>query len=322
MTHEPPEIRESLERFRQDHPDPNKAAFIMMKFGVTLAHQNALEAVRETLADHDISGVRADDKEYHPDLFYNILTYIYGCGFGIALFERIERDDFNPNVSLEVGYLMALNKPVCLLKDKTLQTLQTDLVGRLYRTFDPQNPSGSVAASLRSWMLDKGLIRNGRGRREIIISNVRATIGPHRHEGPRWNLHQLRFLKRENRDVEVDLKKATFVERRDMLRICFVFGLPRSYYITLAGADLLREYVNRGTLFLDPERRWIAPPRGDDEFLWRIRADLLLEDFPELEYLEWLDKEFVVHPTLSSSADHDEPNRCHKIFFDLKNERD
>ena len=85
------------------------------------------------------------------------MTYIYGCGMGIAVFERIESDDFNLNVSLEVGYMMAMKRPVCLLKDRTLRALPSDLVGRLYKPFDLQDPSKSIPPVLRQWLKDKGL---------------------------------------------------------------------------------------------------------------------------------------------------------------------
>lgn len=112
----PVEIELSLRHFRLDHPSPEKVAFVMMKYGSTRAHDEIVKGIEAALVPHGICAVRADSKEYHPDLYYNILTYIYGCGFGIAVFERIEREDFNPNVSLEVGYLLALSKEVCLLK--------------------------------------------------------------------------------------------------------------------------------------------------------------------------------------------------------------
>ena len=41
------------------------------------------------------------NKEYHEDLFPNVLIYVHGCGMGMAVFERIEAEDFDPNVSLE-----------------------------------------------------------------------------------------------------------------------------------------------------------------------------------------------------------------------------
>ena len=154
----PTELAESLKRFRKDYPNPSKCAFIMMRFGTTKAHNEIVQSIRDTLGTHGIKALRADDKDYHDDLFWNILTYIYGCDFGVAVFERIEQEEFNPNISLEVGYTMALRKPVLLLKDKTLKNLNTDLIGKLYKVFDPQSISESIAPQLLRWLKDKNII--------------------------------------------------------------------------------------------------------------------------------------------------------------------
>ena len=130
----------------------------MMQFGKTKMHAKIIAAIRSSLESFGIAALRADDKEYHEDLFPNVQTYMHGCGFGIAVFERLEAEDFNPNVSLEVGYMRALRKSVCILKDKTLQTLQTDLVGKLYRSFDPQDPESGIPVELGKWLEDKDII--------------------------------------------------------------------------------------------------------------------------------------------------------------------
>ncbi len=152
--HVPPEIQQSIRDFRLDHPDPRKVAFLMMKYGKTKAHENIVEGIKQALAPQGILALRADEKDYHADLYPNILTYLHGCGFGIAVFERIEQEEFNPNVSLEVGYMIALEKRVCLLKDRTLPKLHTDLVSKLYKEFDPQDPIASIPPVLKKWMKD------------------------------------------------------------------------------------------------------------------------------------------------------------------------
>ncbi len=151
-----PGIEHSLARFRKDYPNESKVAFIMMRFGTTKAHQMIVAGIRNALTPLGITGLRADDKEYHNDLFSNLLTYIYGCSFGIAVFERIESKVFNPNVSLEVGYMFGLGKQVCLLKDGTLKTLPADLMGKLYRSFDPQDPENTIPTELTRWLKDWG----------------------------------------------------------------------------------------------------------------------------------------------------------------------
>lgn len=151
------ELRDSLERFRSDHPDPKHVSFVMMRFGKTPAHQSIITAIENALMDAGMVALRADGKVYHDDLLSNVLTYIHGCGSGIAVFERLEEQTFNPNVSLEVGYMLALKKPICLLKDKTLKTLHTDLIGKIYKEFDPQMPETTIPAQLVGWLKDKGL---------------------------------------------------------------------------------------------------------------------------------------------------------------------
>lgn len=154
----PVEIQESLARFRKDHPNSANVAFLMMRFGNTQAHKDIVDGIRDLFSGYGIAVLRGDDKQYHDDLFPNILTYIYGASFGVAVFERLEDDDFNPNVSLEVGYMFALKKPVCLVKDQTLKTLHTDLVGKLYRPFDPQSAKESIKLPVEQWAKDKGII--------------------------------------------------------------------------------------------------------------------------------------------------------------------
>jgi nucleoside 2-deoxyribosyltransferase len=156
----PIEIKESLQAFLADHPNPRSNAFIMMRFDSGKPNKAICKTIRQILKSSGIEGLRADDKIYHDDLYWNIMTYIYGCGLGIAVFERVESDTFNPNVSLEVGYMLALGKPVCLLKDQTIKALHADLIGKLYQPFDVYDPSGSIPLVLDQWLRNKEFKQN------------------------------------------------------------------------------------------------------------------------------------------------------------------
>ena len=155
----PVEIQESLKRFEVDYPDETKVAFIMMRFSKTRSHDEVVDAVKKSLKTNHITGLRADDKEYHEDTLWNIRTYLNGCSFGIAIFERIESEDYNSNVGLEVGYTLALGKKVCLLKDQTMKTLQSDLMGRLYQPFDTRDASNCIPKVLTKWLKDWGFAK-------------------------------------------------------------------------------------------------------------------------------------------------------------------
>jgi hypothetical protein len=152
-----PEIAKEIESFNADHKG-KKTAFIIMQFSKTTAHDKIVLTIKDTLKKHGIIGLRADDKEYADDLFANIKTYMHCCDFGIGVFERILEDNFNPNVSIEVGYMMGLRKNVCLLKDQTLKNLPTDLMGKLYKQFDPQDVEKTLPDQIEKWMKDKGII--------------------------------------------------------------------------------------------------------------------------------------------------------------------
>lgn len=152
-----PEIAKEIESFNADYKG-QKTAFIIMQFSKTDAHEKIVSTIKDTLKKHNIIGLRADDKEYADDLFANIKTYMHCCDFGIGVFERILEDNFNPNVSIEVGYMMGLRKKVCLLKDQTLKNLPSDLMGKLYKPFDPQSIETTLPNQLEKWMTDKGII--------------------------------------------------------------------------------------------------------------------------------------------------------------------
>ncbi|WP_430493716.1 hypothetical protein, partial [Escherichia coli] len=70
----------------------------------------------------------------------------------------ITEDNFNPNVSLEVGYMMGMGKQVLLLKDKTLSSLHTDLAGKLYKPFDVFDIGSSLSTHIGKWLSDKGFL--------------------------------------------------------------------------------------------------------------------------------------------------------------------
>jgi len=153
----PPSISDSLRRFYADYPPPRMTCFVMMRFGETDAHRAIMKTIRDACKPLQIAALRADDKEYHDDMFPNVLTYLHGSTFGIAVYERLEEETFNPNVSLEVGYIMAIPKPILILKDQTLKQLNADLVGKLYKEFNPQDPHLTIPPHITKWLKDHDL---------------------------------------------------------------------------------------------------------------------------------------------------------------------
>jgi protein-tyrosine-phosphatase len=153
-----------------DYPNPRLNAFIMMRFQTNPQQQAILESLRESLEYYGVKGLRADDKSYASSLWANVKSYMDACNLGIAVFEQMDDVDFNPNVSLELGYMIAQGKPVLILKEKQLKTLPTDVVGQLYRTFDSFNIQSTVRQSVLEWLRDVGIAKSPAERLLLFVS--------------------------------------------------------------------------------------------------------------------------------------------------------
>lgn len=154
----PPEIAMSIDRLRERYPDAKKLGFLIMRFAAEKPYAAIVDAIKKTAEKHGLKVIRADEHQFHSNLLSNVRTYLHGCGFGIAIYERITTNEPNANVGLEVGYLMAMNKPVLLFKDKTAEKLQTDLAGELYKEFDTHDPENTIPKQLTKWLEDYGII--------------------------------------------------------------------------------------------------------------------------------------------------------------------
>lgn len=153
-----------------DYPNPRLNAFVMMRFRSSSQYQKILDSIREKLDYYGVNLLRADDKSYASSLWANVKSYMDACSLGIAVFEQIDDAYFNPNVSLELGYMLAQDKPVLILKEKRLQTLPADIVGQLYRTFDIFDIHSTVNKCISEWLRDVGIAKSSAERLLLFVS--------------------------------------------------------------------------------------------------------------------------------------------------------
>ena len=92
--------------------------------------------------------------------------------YGIAVFEQINERDINPNVNLELGYMLGQGKKCLLLKEERVPSLNADLVGHLYKTFDFFNIEKTVKTEVENWIkLDLGFNKKAGERLLVFVSN-------------------------------------------------------------------------------------------------------------------------------------------------------
>jgi hypothetical protein len=153
-----------LREFLAAHPTYEKNVFIMMRFITSPQLDEVYASIKSSLKDRGFDAVRADDRDYTGELWSNIEVHLTGCKYGIAVFEDFAGvRDFNPNVSLELGYMLGRRKRVLILKEQSLPALPADVVHRLYKPFEMFNLSTSVSREVGRWIdVDLGLGIGGR----------------------------------------------------------------------------------------------------------------------------------------------------------------
>jgi hypothetical protein len=153
-----PHLEQPLRAFLGDHPEPSKNVFLMMRFDKTEQLDEITATLRTTLGAHGLTGVRADDRAYADELWPNVQTYMLGSDLGIAVFEEIDHREFNPNISLELGFMFGRAKRCLLLKEKRMAALHADLVGKLYKPFDAFKIEETIRTEVARWIeIDLGL---------------------------------------------------------------------------------------------------------------------------------------------------------------------
>lgn len=154
------DLEPHLRQFLDEHPDPDRNVFVMMRFKDTPQMGEIYGAIKESCNAYGFHAVRGDDREYTEDLWSNILVYMICCQYGIAVFEDIDQRDFNPNVSLELGYMMGRRKRTLILKEQHLPDLPADVVHRLYKPFDMFAINESVSRVVSRFLqVDLGVSR-------------------------------------------------------------------------------------------------------------------------------------------------------------------
>ena len=127
-------LESSLDKFARVHPHLDRNVFVAMPFSGSRADL-IFKAVSAELSDHGLVPLRADQRAFASSLWWNVLTYMLGSSYGVTIYEPHEDIPFNPNVSIEAGFMLALDRPVLFLANETLSKLPTDFSGFIYKTY-------------------------------------------------------------------------------------------------------------------------------------------------------------------------------------------
>lgn len=145
----PEEVLPLVKRLHDEHGD--RSIFLMLQLGASGTTAQMIQEMKLALKSNGFVGLCATDAKFTDILWRNIQAFMHGCCGGLAIFDRIESDQYNANVALEAGYMIALGKPVAFLKERTVKGLQSDLAGHIWYPFDV-HVRESIHQAVHSWL--------------------------------------------------------------------------------------------------------------------------------------------------------------------------
>lgn len=143
----------SLKEFSEEK---NKNVFIIMRFSNKEVFKQIESTIKWVLSKYGLRGFLARDVKFHDLLWEHVRTCMENSRYAIIVFEKILEPDFNPNVALELGYMLAIGKECLILKDSSMKNLHSDVMGHLYESFDSYNIEETISTSLESWLMKLG----------------------------------------------------------------------------------------------------------------------------------------------------------------------
>jgi hypothetical protein len=146
----------AMRKFHEDTPY-EKSVFVMMKFPDTQmndVHRQLLNdiwrVISDTLSKRDIKARRADLDTYYDQVWENVCVHMFGSKYGMAILEDRVANELNPNVTLEYGFMKALNRTVGLFRAQDFRHDRADLTGKLSKSFSIDASDRLDESSLKS----------------------------------------------------------------------------------------------------------------------------------------------------------------------------
>lgn len=152
----PPELIGPLTAFLCDFPFDNNI-FAMTRYpdkgqdATPDPVRAGIEAAREVCSVKGLSLHLASDRMIVDDLWANVLCHMWACRYGVAIFEDRAKQGINYNLTIEVGGMLISGRRTALLKDNSIASMPTDLVGKIYKAINLDDPT-TVTKAVKKWI--------------------------------------------------------------------------------------------------------------------------------------------------------------------------
>jgi len=115
-----------------------------------------VKRLREACSIHGLNLLLASDGNAEDTLWSNVVTYMWGAKYAIVVMDSAD-GVLNSNVLIEIGGMLMTGRRCAILRDATVPTMPTDLVGHIYKPVDLKDHEAATAVVHRWITKDLGL---------------------------------------------------------------------------------------------------------------------------------------------------------------------
>ncbi len=153
----PRELAHSLERLRRRHPDTARLGCLLAPASNSSVCESIVRTIRKTAALHGLTLLGAHEQPFHADPWENVRTLLHGCSFAIAVYEHGGGEEPGVNMGAAVGYMLAMDRPLLLLRGLKAAPQPGEFLPGLCEVFDEDLPARSIPEVLERWLKDSGV---------------------------------------------------------------------------------------------------------------------------------------------------------------------
>jgi hypothetical protein len=131
------------------YPDPQNPAVTDPQL------KKVVDAVIQAVSANKYVPRVASDQDYHAQLWDNVELHLLGCRRGIAIVQDKVKEELNPNVAIEWGWMLGLDRKVLYLVEKDFKRERADWKGMTKYEFDWTNPAPGIDAAVKKFLPPK-----------------------------------------------------------------------------------------------------------------------------------------------------------------------
>lgn len=155
----PPHLTKHAQKLEEFYlgGDYEQSVFIMTKYPEgnnpkDKALQRVINSVKRGVQEKGLVPRIGSDKAYYEGVWDNVELYLCGCKYAIAIVENKYKDELNPNVAMEWGWMRAMNKKVLYLVENDFDKERADLSGLIKSPFEWDNPEKGINKAIRHFL--------------------------------------------------------------------------------------------------------------------------------------------------------------------------